>query len=199
MSIFTIHAQQEDATKTLLSPDKFKYTEEAVEAIKFLESYQDKIYYDNNDNLIFGYGHLVTEKDFAALKNDFGYESQAGGTKQFIQPINKLTSDEKRKIIEEYLRKDMNYVIDKLKKNITIPLEQYRIDALVIYLFWRGANEQNLDVFELYELINKKDHNAVADFIKNRPKKDKTYLPGNRKRNAQNANLYSTGEYPYWF
>jgi GH24 family phage-related lysozyme (muramidase) len=200
---FSLNAQVEtvesEDTGTSIEPKSFTYTDEAVHALKILESYQSKVYYDRNDNLIFGYGHLVLDKELASLKRDFGYEAfTEDGSKEFVQPTNELSEAEKKKIIEEYLRKDIDVVLAKMKQNIKVPLEQHQIDALVIYLFWRGPNEQNAEVKELYGLINSEDDKAVADFIANRPKKDKTYLPGNQRRNKKTADLYITGNHPFW-
>lgn len=184
----------------VLSPQNFNFTDQAVDSIKSLESYQDRMYYDNNNNRIFGYGHLVTNKDFDALKDGFGYETTAAGDggKQFVPPTKTLSDAEKNQIIEDYLRKDLEVVLKRMKKNITVSLTQYKVDALVIYFFWRGASEKDPDVKELYDLINKGDDKAVADFITNRPKRDQRYLYGNQKRNTNTADLYLTGNYPYW-
>ncbi|MEM7184070.1 MAG: hypothetical protein AAF518_24435 [Spirochaetota bacterium] len=186
-----------------LTPSNFRYTEQVVDALKALEGYRDHVYLDNNNNPIFGYGHLVTEKELPSLQDDFGYETLSGKEteeKSFTPPVNKLSEAEKMQTIEEYLRKDIDITLEKMKKNITVSLTQYQVDALVIYLFWRGANELNADVQELYDLINAQKHEKVIDFIKNRPKSDQTYLPGNRRRNAKTAELYRTGEFPFiWY
>lgn len=186
-----------------IEPVNFKYSQQVVDALKALEGYRDYVYFDNNSNPIFGYGHLVTERELPSLKQDFGYESLTGKEsepKKLNPPTNLLSQSEKDRVIEEYLRKDIDIVLAKMKKNIKIALEQKQIDALVIYLFWRGADEENEQVKQLYDFINTKNHIAVVDFIKNKAKKDQTYLPGNRRRNIKTAELYQTGEFPIiWY
>lgn len=197
--VLVLSINGQDTKSKVYAPANFSFSDEIVDAIKALESYQNKIYYDNNHNLIFGYGHYIVDKDFKALKDDFGYETiNEDGIKQFVPPVNSLSETEKRKIIEQYLRKDLDVVVARMKKNIIVPLPQHKIDALVIYLFWRGPNEENAEVREFYDLINEGEDKAVADFIANRPKKDKTYLPGNKRRNVKTADLYTTGNYPFW-
>jgi GH24 family phage-related lysozyme (muramidase) len=193
-SFTSIYAQEK-----LIQPANFKTTAKALEVIKQLEDYRSYVYYDGNMNQIFGYGHLVWENEEKdALISKFGYETiLETGERKVIPGKEKLTDSQKSKYIEELFQKDVATVENFMKENITVPLKQNQVDALVIYLFWRGGNPMNPDVNELYELINKKKTNAVTDFMINRPKSDKNYLQGIVDRNTKTAQLYSTGVYSF--
>ena len=92
-----------------------------------------------------------------------------------------------------------------MKKNITVPLTQNKIDAIVIYLFWRGsfANTTATNgkmVLEFYQLVNAKNDSGVAEFIRNRLKKDVDgndipFRPGHPDRHNKTAILYTDGIY----
>jgi len=68
---FSLFAQ----TNNLISPSNFKASFEALESLKILEGYRAYVYYDNNQNIIFGYGHLVLPQEEEFLKTHFGYET----------------------------------------------------------------------------------------------------------------------------
>ncbi|MCX7999092.1 MAG: hypothetical protein N3A69_09105, partial [Leptospiraceae bacterium] len=67
--------------------------------------------------------------------------------------------------------------------------------AIIIYLFWRGPNPINPDVFTFYNLINQKKEKELLRFILYKPKSDKNYLPDLQRRNRQTVELYTTGYY----
>ena len=101
--------------------------------------------------------------------------------------------------------KDLGIIIGNMKKFITVPLSQNKIDAIVIYLFWRGsyANDTTTNgkmVLEFFQLINAKNDSGVANFIRTRLKKDVDgkdipFSPGHPDRHNKTATLYTDGIY----
>ena len=194
-----------------ISPANFNFTDKAVEAIKELESFRDYLYLDGNSNYIFGYGHLVApnpklvaegydhpkeiKAEIESLKSRFG-TSSGGGV---------ATQEERNAEVEKYLRQDLNIIIKNMKKNITVSLSQTKIDAIVIYLFWRGsyANTTTTNgkmVLEFYQLVNAKNDSGVANFIRTKLKqdidgKDIPFRPGHPDRHNKIAILYTDGIY----
>lgn len=191
-----------DTNNTKINPENFNFSKDSSDALRLLEGYRDFVYFDNNNNPIFGYGHLVSpnstskaEKEEAELLMQmFGYEKKkSSGEIDKVDPTQTLSDKEKKDKIDEVYNQDIEKVLTHMKAEITVPLSQNKIDALILYLFWRGANAKNDEVFEFYELVNGGDDAKVIDFIKNRPKKDQTYLPGNQRRNEMTAVLYEKG------
>lgn len=194
-----------------ISPANFNFTDKAVDAIKELEAYRDYLYLDGNGNYIFGYGHLVApnpklvtegydhpkeiKAEMESLRSRFG-TGVGDGT---------ATAEERSSAVDMYLRKDLDIIISNMKKNITVPLTQNKIDAIVIYLFWRGsfANTTTTNgkmVLEFYQLVNAKNDSGVAEFIRNRLKKDVDgndipFRPGHPDRHNKTAILYTDGIY----
>ena len=194
-----------------ISPANFNFTDKALDAIKELESYRDYLYLDGNSNYIFGYGHLVApnpklvtegyehpkeiKAEIESLKSRFGTGSGDGTA----------TAAERSGAVDMYLRQDLNIIVSNMKKNITVPLTQNKIDAIVIYLFWRGsfANTTTTNgkmVLEFYQLVNAKNDSGVAEFIRNRLKKDVDgndipFRPGHPDRHNKTAILYTDGIY----
>lgn len=194
-----------------IAPANFNFTDKAVEAIKELESFRDYLYLDGNSNYIFGYGHLVApnpklvaegydhpkeiKAEIESLKSRFG-TSSGGGV---------ATQEERNAEVEKYLRQDLNIIIKNMKKNITVSLSQTKIDAIVIYLFWRGsyANTTTTNgkmVLEFYQLVNAKNDSGVANFIRTKLKqdidgKDIPFRPGHPDRHNKTAILYTDGIY----
>jgi GH24 family phage-related lysozyme (muramidase) len=180
----------------LVSPANFKVSPQAVEALKVLEGYRAYVYYDNNYNVIFGYGHLVLPHEEEYLRNTFGYETLLeSGERSLIPPSKPMTELQKQKYVDDLLMQDIDVVIGHMKENITVSLKQTQVDAIIIYLFWRGGNALNEHVAYFYKLVNQKDVKKLMDFIANKPKDDKNYLPGLKRRNQQTVDLYMTGYY----
>ncbi len=180
----------------------FNFTNLAVEAIKQLEAYRDHVYLDGNRNPIFGYGHLVAPAEYDLLKDKYGYEYYDEGTNQnyFQAPANQPSLTDRNAEVENYLRKDLDIIIKNMRRHIKVGLPQYKIDAIVIYLFWRGSYAGNLLVKEFYDLINAKDDVAVSDFIINKMKKDSAgkdipFLGGHFIRHRNTAKLYNEAKY----
>lgn len=184
------------ANEELIPPSNFRVSDRAVEALKILEGYRGYVYYDNNMNLIFGYGHLVQDYEEEFLKANFGFEDVLeSGEKRLYPPTKSLTEDKKQKYIDRLFRKDIENVVNFMKENIAVPLKQHQIDAIIIYLFWRGPNPLNPDVLTFYNLINQKKEKELLKFMLYKPKSDKNYLPGLQRRNRQTVELYTTGYY----
>lgn len=184
------------ANNELIPPAQFKVSDKAVESLKILEGYRAYVYYDNNMNLIFGYGHLVQEHEEEFLRTNFGFEDiLESGERKLYPPTKVLSEDKKQKYIESLFRKDIENVVNFMKENITVPLKQHQIDAIMIYLFWRGPNPLNPDVLTFYNLINERKEKELLKFILYKPKSDKNYLPGLQRRNRQTVELYTTGYY----
>ncbi len=198
-----------------IMPTSFNFSDKAVDAIIDLESKRDFLYQDSNGNYIFGYGHLVAanpqlvregfehpqevKDEIQKFKTKFGTGSGNGTA----------TQQERDEAVEMYLRKDLGIIINNMKKFITVPLTQNKIDAIVIYLFWRGsyATKPGPDettngkmVFEFYQLVNTKNDSGVATFINTRMKKDVDgkdikFSLGHPDRHAKTAILYTDGVY----
>lgn len=198
----TISKIQSNFSETDFQPSSFYYTDKAVDAIKQLESYRDYVYLDGNRNPIFGYGHLVPPHELEIMKEKYGYEFYEEGTDQkfFQESSKKPNSEERFQIIETYLRQDLDIILRNMKKNIKVSIPQSKIDAIVIYLFWRGSYANNKEVKEFYDLVNSRNNQAVADFITNRMKKDSSgqdipFLGGHYIRHRNTAKLYLNGTY----
>lgn len=194
-----------------IMPVNFNFSDKAVYAIKELESYRDYLYLDGNSNFIFGYGHLVAPNPKLVTE---GYEHP----KEIKAEIESLrtrfgtgtgdgtaTLEERNATVDMYLRKDLDIIINNMKKNITVSLPQNKIDAIVIYLFWRGSNPNTTTtngkmVLEFYQLINAKNDSGVANFMRTRLKKDIDgndipFRPGHPDRHDKTATLYTDGVY----
>ncbi len=183
-------------TNNLISPSNFKASFEALESLKILEGYRAYVYYDNNQNIIFGYGHLVLPQEEEFLKTHFGYETILDSKEKLLTPpIKPMSEPQKKEYIENLLLQDVEKVLVHMRETILVPLKQNQIDAILIYLFWRGANPLNEDVAYFYSLVNARDHKSIVNFMINKPKSDKNYLPGLKRRNQQTADLYNTGFY----
>ncbi len=194
--LFLITSFHLSANQELIQPANFKASEKAVEALKILEGYRTYVYYDNNMNLIFGYGHLVQENEEEFLRTNFGFEDiSESGERKLYPPTRFLSEDKKRKYIDSLFRKDIENVVNFMKENIVVPLKQHQIDAIIIYLFWRGPNPLNPDVLNFYNLLNEQKEKELLKFILYKPKSDKNYLPGLQRRNRQTVELYTTGYY----
>jgi GH24 family phage-related lysozyme (muramidase) len=183
-------------------PSNFYMTDKAVDAIKQLESYRDHVYLDGNGNNIFGYGHLVTPNELTPLKEKFGFRHTDVLTGQSYNqaPTTEPTDSEKRDAVDYYLRKDLEIIVNNMKKNITVALPQHKIDAILIYLFWRGSYADNLQVKEFYQLVNARDEQAVTNFMLTRMKRDSSgrdipFLGGHYIRHRNTVRLYNEAKY----
>ena len=176
-----------------------------------LESFRDHLYLDGNKNFIFGYGHLVAPNP-QLVREGFDHPQEI---KDEIQKFKTkfgtgtgdgtATQQEKNEAVDMYLRKDLGIIVGNMKKFITVPLSQNKIDAIVIYLFWRGsyANDTTTNgkmVLEFFQLINAKNDAGVANFIRTRLKKDVDgkdipFSPGHPDRHNKTATLYTDGIY----
>lgn len=193
LSFVPLNLKAEDE---FIAPSNFKVSEKAVEVLKILEGYRGYVYYDNNMNLIFGYGHLVQDYEEEFLKSNFGFETVLESGERKLNPPSKTLSEEKKKnYVETLFQKDIENVVNFMKENITVPLKQHQIDAIIIYLFWRGPNPLNPDVLDFYNLINQRKEKELLKFMLYKPKSDKNYLPGLQRRNRQTVELYTTGYY----
>ncbi len=192
-------------------PASFNFSDKAVDAIKELESFRDHLYLDGNKNFIFGYGHLVAPNP-QLVREGFDHPQEI---KDEIQKFKTkfgtgtgdgtATQQEKNEAVDMYLRKDLGIIVGNMKKFITVPLSQNKIDAIVIYLFWRGsyANDTTTNgkmVLEFFQLINAKNDAGVANFIRTRLKKDVDgkdipFSPGHPDRHNKTATLYTDGIY----
>ncbi len=193
---------QTQIVESTLQPFSFYYTDKAIDAIKQLESYRDYVYLDGNRNPIFGYGHLVPPHELEMMKEKYGYEyyDDANEQKYFQESSKKPSSEERLQIVETYLRQDCDIIIKNMKKNIKVPLTQFKIDSIVIYLFWRGSYANNKEVKEFYDLVNSKNDQSVASFMTDRVKKDSSgqdipFLGGHYPRHRNTAKLYLNGSY----
>lgn len=194
-----------------IAPASFNFTDKAVDAIKELEAFRDYLYLDGNKNYIFGYGHLVAPNP-QLVRDGFEHPQEV---KDEIQRFKTkygtgsgdgtATQQEKNEAVDMYLRKDLDIIIGNMKKFITVPLTQNKIDAIVIYLFWRGsyANDTTTNgkmILEFYQLVNAKNDAAVANFMRTRLKKDVDgkdipFSPGHPDRHNKTATLYTDGIY----
>jgi|GEM_PF-1564866 GH24 family phage-related lysozyme (muramidase) len=192
-------------------PASFNFSDKAVDAIKELEAFRDHLYLDGNKNYIFGYGHLVAPNP-QLVREGFEHPKEVKDEIQMFKTKygtgagdGTATQQEKNEAVDMYLRKDLGIIIGNMKKFITVPLSQNKIDAIVIYLFWRGsyANDTTTNgkmVMEFFQLVNAKNDAAVANFIRTRLKKDVDgkdipFSPGHPDRHNKTATLYTDGIY----